>query len=289
MFIDVLVNGFVAGGTYALIALGLTLQYGIARIMNLSFGDTIIASSFGAFVLFSGFAINPLLALLIVVPVGFVLSGAIYTVIMRPLVNRSANSEALEVDTILATFGMLFIIQGILLLIFGGDFTGYSYLNEPVAIAGTVVAANRLVALVLALVLGIALIYTFSHTRWGLTLRAVALAPSSASLVGIDINRYARIAFALGGAMAASGGVVVSMYQTFTATDGVVFTMKALIVVILGGKGSLTGALVAGLMLGLVETAVAAYIDPGLTLAATYIIFLSILLIRPTGMFGTSR
>ncbi len=286
MFIDVLVNGFVAGGTYALIALGLTLQYGIARIMNLSYGDTIIASSFGAFVLFSGFAINPLLALLIVVPAGFLFSGAIYTLIMRPLVDRSPNSETLEVDSILATFGLLFTIQGILLLIFQGDFYGYSYLNEPVAIMGTVVAANRLVALVLALVLGVSLILMLAHTRWGLTLRAVAIAPSSASLVGIDINRFARIAFALGGAMAASGGVVVSMYQTFTATDGVVFTMKALIVVILGGKGSLSGALVAGLMLGLVETAVAAYIDPGLTLAATYVIFLSILLFRPTGMFG---
>ncbi len=284
-----LLNGLVLGGTYALVAMGLTLQYGIARIMNLSYGDTIITASFAAYVLFTGYGVSPLTGLVLVVPAGFAFAYLVFSLIMRPLVNRSANSDVLEVDSILATFGLLFVIQGVLLVIFGGSYTGYSYLNKPVEIFGAVVALNRLIALLLAVVLGGALVFILMKTRWGLRMRAVAISADSARLVAIDVLKTSRVAFALGGALAASGGVVVSMYQTFTVTSGVVFTMKALIVVILGGKGSLTGALIAGLILGLVETLVAAYVDPGLTLAATYTIFLALLLIRPSGLFGKAN
>ena len=281
-----IVNGLVLGGSYALVAMGLTIQYGIARIMNLSFGDTIIAACFATFVLFSGYTLSPLLALLILAPAGYGVSLLIYRVIMKPLVDRSPDDGALEVDSILVTFGLLFVIQGILLVLFGGGYVSYSYLNTPVNVLGTVVAGNRLVALILTLAIGATMIALLYRTRWGMTLRAVALAPQSAPLYGIDVDRAARTAFAIGGAMAATGGVVVSMFQTFTATAGVVFTMKALIVVILGGKGSVVGAIVAGLLLGLVETFVAAYVDPGLTLAAVYSVFLLLLLVRPNGIFG---
>jgi branched-chain amino acid transport system permease protein len=174
----------------------------------------------------------------------------------------------------------------VLLVIFGANFTSYNYLNVAVDVFGTNIAANRLLALVMALVLGGGLYLLLTRTLWGTALRAVAVAPASAPLVGINVDKAARMAFALGGALAAAGGVVISMYQTFTATTGVVFTMKALIVVIMGGVGNVLGALSAGLILGLVETFVATYIDPGLTLAATYGIFLAILLWRPAGLFG---
>lgn len=280
------VNGLVLGGTYALVAMGLTIQYGIARIMNLGFGDTIIAACFATYVLFTTLSINPIVALLILVPAGYVISDVLYRVIMKPLVARAPDEGALEVDSILVTFGLLFVIQGVLLTVFGGGYTSYTFLNTPVSVFGSVVAANRLLALVLSLVIGGVLVVVLFRTRWGMILRAVALAPQSAPLFGIDTDRAARTAFAIGGAMAATGGVVVSMFQTFTATAGVVFTMKALIVVILGGKGSVPGAIVAGLLLGLVETFVAAYIDPGLTLAAVYSVFLALLLVRPNGIFG---
>ncbi len=290
MLFPTVLQGLVLGGTYALVALGLTLQYGIARIMNLAYGEFIIAASFVAFVLFSALGLSPLLGMAVVVPAGFVLSYLTYAVMMRPLVARSAQGGGgrgrLEIDSILATFGLLFVIQGVMLVIFGGNFTGYTYLNVPVEIFGATVAANRLVALVLAVMLGGGLYLLMTHSRWGTALRAVAHRPEYAPLVGIDVNRTARLAFALGGALAASGGVVISMYQTFTATSGVAFTMKALIVVIMGGVGNLLGALCAGLFLGLAETFVAAYIDPGLTLAATYVLFLAVLLWRPSGLFG---
>lgn len=289
MLVTTLIAGLVLGGTYALVAMGLTLQYGISRIMNLAYGETIIAASFLAYVLNSSLGINPLLSLLIAAPLGFALGYIIYGIMLRPLVARSKTAASLEIDSILATFGLLFVIQGVMLVVFGANYTSYSYMNFGVDILGASVAANRLLALGLAVVIGGGLYLLLTRTLWGTALRAVAVSAASAPLVGIDANRAARLAFALGGALAACGGVVISMYQTFTATSGVVFTMKALIVVIMGGVGNLLGALSAGLILGLVETFVATYVSPGLTLAAVYLIFLCILLWRPSGLFGKVR
>lgn len=288
MLTTTLISGLVLGGTYALIAMGLTIQYGIARIMNLAYGETIIAAAFLAYVLYGQWGIDPVLGLLIAVPIGFAFGYVIYGLMLRPLVLRSASRESLEIDSILATFGLLFVIQGVMLVVFGSNYTSYNYLNVGIDVFGAVVAANRLLALALAIVIGGGLYLLLTRTLWGTALRAVAVAPKSAPLAGIDVNRAARFAFAIGCSLAAAGGVVVSTYQTFTATAGVVFTMKALVVVIMGGVGNILGALSAGLILGLVETFVASYLDPGLTLAATYVIFLAVLLWRPAGLFGRS-
>ena len=286
MLFSAILTGLVLGGTYALVAMGLTLQYGVARIMNLAYGDIIIAASFGAFVLFTALGINPLLGMLIVIPAGFALSWLIYAIMLQPLARRSRDRGRLEGDSILATFGLLFVVQGVALVIFGSGFMSYSFLAVPVDIFGTTIAANRLLAFVLAITFGLGLWLVLTRTRFGTVIRAVAANPASAPLVGIDVDSVARFAFAIGGALAAAGGVVVSMYLTFSATMGVIFTMKALIVVIMGGVGNLMGALAAGLILGLVETLVASFIDPGLTLAATYLIFLAVLVVRPQGLFG---
>ena len=281
-----LILGLVLGGTYALLALGLTLQYGIARIMNLAYGELTLAAAFVLVALFQGIGLPPLLSILLIAPAGYAVGWCLYVVMMRPLVARSGASGRLEVDSILATFGLLFLIQGLLLLGFGANFTSISYLDRGVNILGVPVALNRLIAFGICVIAGGALVVLLARTRWGLTLRAVAQTPASAPLVGIDVNRVARQGFALGTALAATGGATVAMYQTFSATDGVVFTMKALVIVIMGGVGNVAGALIAGLMLGLVETFVATAIDPGLTLASTFAIFLIVLLWRPQGLFG---
>jgi branched-chain amino acid transport system permease protein len=289
MLVTTLIAGLVLGGSYALVAMGLTIQYGIARTMNLAYGETVIAASFAAYLIHNSLGASPIFGLVVVAPAGFLFGWLIYGLLLRPLVARSKGGPALEIDSILATFGLLFVIQGIMLVAFGGNYMTYNYMNFGVDILGASVAANRLLALVLALVIGGGLYLLLTRTRWGTALRAVAVAPGSAPLVGIDADRAARFAFALGGALAACGGVIISMYQTFTASSGVVFTMKALIVVIMGGVGNLAGALSAGLILGLVETFVATYVSPGLTLAAVYLIFLSVLLWRPAGLFGKAR
>jgi len=286
MFVDALFSGVILGGVYALVAMGLTLQYGVARIMNLSYGEILVAAAFGAFWLFSSAGITPLAGLLLIVPAAYAINWLIFQVLLATLVRRAKTRDALEVDSILATFGLLFVVQGVMLVAFGGAYYSYSFLAVPVTILGATVAVNRLVALGFAATIGILLYLGLTRTRAGTAVRAVAADPVSAQLVAIDVRATAAIAFALGGALVAAGGVLVSMFLTFNANLGVVFTMKALIIVIMGGVGNMLGCLVAGLILGLTETFVATWVDPGLTLAATYAIFLTSLLLRPQGLFG---
>jgi branched-chain amino acid transport system permease protein len=286
LLIDILLAGAVLGGMYALIAMGLTLQYGVARIMNLSHGESLVAAAFGAHWGFTVMAVSPLLGLIVAMPLAFAANWLIYQIVLIPLVRRARNRAMLEVDSILATFGLLFVVQGAMLVLFGGQFNTMNYLSVPVNVLGSTVALNRLIALAFALVIGVALWLALTRTRYGTAIRAVAVDPIAAQLVAIDVRRASAFAFALGGALAAAGGVLIAMFTTFTATMGVVFTMKALIVVIMGGVGNIAGALVAGLMLALAETAVARLVDPGLTIAATYALFLVVLLVRPTGLFG---
>jgi branched-chain amino acid transport system permease protein len=286
LIIDIVLAGLVLGGMYALVALGLTLQYGVARIMNLSYGEFLIAAAFGAFLFFTTWSVNPILSLIVLLPAAFVLNWLLYQVVLMPLVRRAKNQGMLEVDSILGTFGVLFVIQGVMLVLFGGQLYSYSFLSIPLSILGTTLAANRVLALVFALVIGGGLYLFMTQTRAGTALRAVAVNPAAAQLCGIDIQSACALAFAAGGVIVAAGGVLVSMFLTFSAASGVVFTMKALIVVIMGGVGNMLGALAAGLILGVAETAVARLVDPGLTLAVTYGLFITVLLWRPTGLFG---
>jgi branched-chain amino acid transport system permease protein len=286
---NAVLTGLVLGGMYALIAMGLTLQYGVARIMNLSYGEFLIGAAFASYWLFTGWALNPLAGLAFVIPISFGSSYLLYRVLLTPLVRRARTRDALEVDSILATFGMMFIVQGIMLTMFGGAYFSYSFLAVPVTIVGEVLALNRLIAFGLAVVVGLALYLTLTRTRIGTSIRAVAVDPIAAQLVAIDVTRTSALAFALGGALVASAGVLISMFLTFSATSGVVFTMKALIVVVMGGVGNLLGCLVAGLALGLSEALVATFIDPGLTLAVNFALFLGVLLVKPAGIFGRAQ
>jgi branched-chain amino acid transport system permease protein len=274
------------GGTYALVALGLNLQYGVARILNLAYGEMMIAAALGGLVLFTRAGVSPLVSLLLLVPIAAGTGALLYRVAFVPLVRRARSRDALEGDSILSTFGLLFVIQGLMLAIFGGNYMSYSYLSIPIEIFGTTVAANRLLALAVALVLGTLLFLLLTRTRIGTALRAVAVDPTSAPLVAIDVTRIAMLAFALGTVLVAVAGVLVSMFSTFSATMGVLFTMKALIVVIMGGVGNFVGCVFAALLLGVSESLVSSYVDPGLTLAANYALFLIVLVFRPSGLFG---
>ena len=286
LLIDIVLAGAVLGGMYALVAMGLTLQYGVARIMNLSHGESLIAAAFGGVWGLTAFAVSPLIGLLVAIPLGFAVNWLLYQIVLMPLVKRAKSRAMLEVDSILATFGLLFVVQGIMLVTFGGQFNTMNYLSIAVNVLGSNVALNRLIALLFAVIIGTALYLALTRTRYGTAVRAVAVDPVSAQLVAIDVRKASAFAFAVGGALAAAGGVLIAMFTTFTATMGVVFTMKALIVVIMGGVGNVAGALLAGMMLGLAETAVARLVDPGLTIAVTYALFLAVLLWRPTGLFG---
>ena len=283
--LDILISGLLLSGTYALVAMGLNLQYGVAKIMNLANGEVLVLGALAAFWLYTTQQLSPLVTVILIVPVAFIGNWLIYRLLLVPLVRRSKTQGHLEVDSILATFGMSFIIIGLMVSIEGGFFA-YSYLAEPVSIIGSTTSLNRLVAFGVAILIGLALYLWLNNTRQGIAVRAVAVSTEASGLVGINVERVSALAFAIGGAITALGGVLISTFITLDASVGVVFTLKALIIVIMGGVGDVRGAIVAAVILGLVETTVATLIDPGLTLAAAYLIFVLILLFRPQGIFG---
>lgn len=283
---DILITGLLLGGTYALIAMGLNLQYGIARIMNLANGEFLVAGGFAAFWFYTAGQISPLLTIFVVAPLAFLVNWLIYVIMLRPLVNRAKSRGQLEVDAILTTFGLAFVSVGLMLAVFGGDYFSYSYLARPVVILGDTFALNRLTAACAAVVICGGLWLWLTKTRTGMSIRAIAVAPDSARLVGIDVPKLSALTFALGGAVTAVGGALISTFLTLDASTGVLFTLKALVIVIMGGVGDVRGTIVAALILGLLETFVATLIDPGLTLAAAYLMFVLILLFRPEGLFG---
>ncbi|MBV7408559.1 branched-chain amino acid ABC transporter permease [Maritimibacter sp. DP1N21-5] len=283
---DILITGVILGGTYALIALGLNLQYGVSRIMNLANGEMLVIGAFAAFTLFTVGQVSPLLTIFLVAPLAYVLNWLIYRIMLRPLVNRAKNRGMLEVDAILTTFGLSFVMVGIMIWAFGGDYFSYSYLARPITVFGDNYGLNRVVAFVCAAILCAALFLWLNVSRAGMAIRAVAVSPENARLVGIDVPKLSARAFALGGAVTAVGGAVISTFLTLDASTGVMFTMKALIIVIMGGVGDVRGTILAALVLGVGETFVASVIDPGLTLVAAYALFILILLFRPQGFFG---
>ena len=282
---DIIVSGLLLSGTYALVAMGLNLQYGVARIMNLANGELLVLGALASFWLYTTSQISPLLTVILVAPIAFMGNWLIYRFLLIPLVRRSKTQGHLEVDSILATFGMSFILIGLMVSIEGGFFV-YKYLSIPISILGSTTSLSRFVAFIIAALIGSMLYLWLNHTRSGVAVRAVSVSTEASGLVGINVSRVSAFAFALGGAITAVGGALISTFITLDASIGVVFTLKALIIVIMGGVGDIRGAIVAAIILGVVETTVATLIDPGLTLAAAYFIFLIILLFRPQGLFG---
>ena len=282
---DILILGLLLAGTYALIAMGLNLQYGVARILNVANGEILVLGGLAAFWLFITAKISPILTIFLVAPIAFTGNWLIYQFLMAPLVRRAKNQGQLEVDSILATFGLSFILVGVMVLIYG-DFFVYYFLVESIQILGTTIALNRFVAFLLSVAIGLILYLWLNRTRAGMAVRAVSVSTQAAELSGINVPRISALAFAIGGAVTAVGGSLISTFITLDASIGVIFTMKALIIVIMGGVGDIRGAILAAVILGVIETAVATLIDPGLTLVAAYLIFVLILLFRPQGLFG---
>ncbi len=285
--IEVLFGGVILGGLYALVAMGFNLQYGVARIVNLAYGEFLMAAAFAAFWMFTLFGVNPILGMSLSVPAAFGANWLIYRVLMTPLARRARTRDQLEGETILATFGLLFVLRGAATIAFPANDRYYDYLGEPLHILGFTFAANRVLAFLAASVIAAAVWFVLQFSRFGVALRALAIDPVGAQLVGIDVRGLSALAFACGGALAAAAGTLVSTFLSFNPAIGIEFTMKALVVVIMGGVGNMLGSLAAGLMLGVAEALCSYYVDSGLTLVVAYALFLIVLVVRPRGLFGT--
>jgi len=282
--LDVVIAGLLLGGLYALIAMGLSLQYGVARVLNISHGEFMMLGALSTWTLFR-FGVNPLVSLAVCGPVAFIIGFLLYRTLFTRLRISSASIGAYEGSSMLASFGLLFIIQNIALIAWGSEIRGYTYLAFPVNVGGALFAANRLVALAFAVVIGVVFYLFLVRTRLGKAIRAAAQNPGIAGLMGVNINQVLALCFGFGALLAVFAGLLISMCYPIHATMGLEYTIITIIVVVLGGLGSIPGSFIGGFILGLIGSIVT-YIEPGLSLAAYYLLFMLLLLVRPTGILG---
>jgi len=283
--LDIVIAGLLLGGLYALIAMGLSLQYGVARVLNISHGEFIMLGALGTWFLFR-FGVNPLVSLAICGPVIFIIGFLLYRTVFTRLRTSSGSIGAYEGSSMLASFGLLFIIQNIALIAWGSDIKSYTYLSFPVNIGGALFGANRLVALAFAVFIGLVFYLFLVRTRLGKAIRAAAQDPMTAGFMGVNINQVLALCFGLGALLAGFAGLLISMCYPVNAAMGLEYTIITIVVVVLGGLGSIPGSFIGGFILGLIGSIVT-YIEPGLSLAAYYIIFMLLLLIKPKGILGT--
>jgi branched-chain amino acid transport system permease protein len=290
MLLDVVIGGLVIGSIYALIAIGLNLQYGVARVLNLAYGEFLMLAAYAAFFGFTYAGLPPLATAVVGVPAAFGLSWLLFRYVLHPLLSRTNDPGKREVDSILATFGLLFLLQGVALVAWTGNYQVYNYrVGETVPILGTAIQTNRLVVVVAALVLSAAVFAFLRFSTPGRAMRAIASSPHTAPLVGIDVRKYSAIAFATGAGLAAVAGILLSSFQNVFPAMGAPYTLNALIVIVMGGIGNVAGGLIAALLLGLTQALAAALGQTALGTIIVFALFSAVLLWRPQGLFGSAR
>jgi branched-chain amino acid transport system permease protein len=280
-----IISGLLMGGIYALIAVGLSLQYGVARVFNVAHGEFIMIGAFITYVLHTVFNLNPLIALVIAGPFVFLLGYFLHRTVFKSLLKSSVSIEHFSSRSIMICFGLMYVISNIGVLIFSGDFKGYSFLRIPINIGSFIFAANKLVALFFAVIIAVVFYLFLKLTRLGKAIRAAAQDPATAGLMGVNINQVLALCFGLGALMASFAGTLYSICYSIRATMGIENTIIALVVVVLGGMGSITGSFIGGLLLGIIGATVN-YFIPSLYMVAYYFIFILLLIIKPTGIMG---
>lgn len=283
--LDVVVAGLLLGGIYALISVGLSLQYGVARVLNVAHGEFMMLGALATWSLNQAFGLNPLIAMALCGPVAFCVGYALHRTLFKRLRTSSPSLAVFEGNSMLASFGLLFIIQNLASIAWGTEIRAYTYLAYPVNVFGALFAANRLVTLAFAVVIGVVFYLFLVRSRLGKAIRAAAQDPTIAGLMGVNINQVLALCFGFGAMMAGLAGLLVSMSYPIHTTMGLEYTIITIIVVVLGGLGSIPGSFIGGFMLGLIGSIVTK-IEPGLSLAAYYLLFMLLLWIKPTGIMG---
>ncbi|MCL1834862.1 MAG: branched-chain amino acid ABC transporter permease [Oscillospiraceae bacterium] len=285
-FLLILINGCIQGSAYALMAMGMSTQYGVVRILNISHGEFIVIAAVTTYMLQSRTGLHPLAALAIACPIVFIISYLLHITIYRRAGRMSPNMGVFEGNAILISFGIYLIVQSLIQTNIGSAPMRYPFMMTSVNIGGVGFAAAGLFVMLIAII--ICVIYTFflSSTRLGKSIRAAAQDSQAASLHGVKINRIMALCFAIGGVLAACAGVLMSMKDQFSSTSGLGYTTIAIIIVVLGGLGSVKGAILGGFILGVVGYAVSHFIDSVFMISAFYLIILLLLIIRPKGLLG---
>lgn len=279
---QLIVSGILIGGVYGLMSIGLTLIFGVLRIVNFAQGEFIMLAMFGAFWLNQWFGIDPYVSILIVAPLVYLLGIATERLVVRPILHAPHAMQ------IFATFAVSVILQNLALTLWGPDYRSVqtAYSTTSFMVGDVSIAATSLFAFITALAMAAMLIVFLNKTREGRALRAMVQNRYAASLMGINTERLNRVAFGVGVACAAVAGCILTpIYYTFPGA-GIDLIITAFVVVVLGGLGSVAGAIVGGLVIGITQTLTGFFISVEFKDLIALGLFLVILLVRPQGLFG---
>lgn len=276
-----LLTGLVAGGVYSLLAMGLSLIFGVLDIVNFAHGAFLGVGLYVTYEVAHQTGLNPYVALPVAIVGLFVLGALVQLLLLNRTMGGSLERQ------LLITLGLSLLISNVLLLTFGGDPLSANLKDDPgVHILGAVANVSRLIAFGGALILAVLLYVLLERTSFGRAIRAVAASRQGAGLVGIDVRLVYAVTFGLGTACAGAAGMLIAPFTTITPTAGDQFNILAFVVVVMGGLGNVMGALISGIIVGLVEQLGGVAIAGQSPLLGVFILFLLILLIRPQGIFG---
>jgi len=283
---ELLLAALTLASSYALVALGLNLIYGAMRLLNVAHGEVMMIGSYVAWWGFTAWGISPLWGLLGAMALSALLGAACYHAFFRTRAAGSAMAARLEANSLLIFFGLSIILQNLSSLVFTADARSYTYMDQLVQLGPVSIAVNRLVILGISVAVTFAVMAFFRFSRWGLAIRALIQQRDAASLIGINADRVNLVVFCLGFALAGLAGALISMTESISPFSGFPYTIAAFVVVILGGLGSLGGAIVGGVLLALVEVYGVALSSAAYRSILVYGLFILILFVRPQGLFG---
>ena len=285
VFLQSVLSGILVGGVYALIGVGLTIIFGVMRVINFAHGDLLMLGMYATWWIFTKTGIDPYVALLATAPLLF-LWGAF---LQKVFINRVLN--ALPQNQILLTIGLGLIMSSSVMLIFTSDYRilTTSYSSSSFDVLGLSVSVPLLYSFLVTAAITVALFWFLSRTDTGQAIRATAQDRDAAQLMGINVRWTSILAFGIGSALAgAAGALIAPTYYIFPQVGGS-FTLKAFVIVVLGGMGSIVGATLGGIIIGVTESLAAVYIASGLKELVVFVLFLGLLLFRPAGLLGKSR
>lgn len=285
-WINVVASGLIIGGIYAVVAVGLNLQYGLMRILNVAHGEFLMVGAYLTFWATSASGLPPHLLMPAVFVVLSIAGMVLHAALFRPLTLGAPTAELFESRSLIVSFGLMFIVQNAALLTWNADLRGGQGTMDAVRLGGLVVNGDKLLACLIAIAVGGAIIVLLRTTLYGKAVRALMQSPVGAALVGIDVRVLHPLVFGVGLGLAGLAGALISTFYTISPSVGQPFTVTALIVITLGGFGSVSGSLVGGLLLGVVEAVGVEMTSPSLKMLLSYAVFVGVLIARPNGLFA---
>jgi branched-chain amino acid transport system permease protein len=277
---QVVISGVLSGALYAMVALGLALIFGVMRIINVAHGPLLMLGAYTTYFLSTVLDVNPYLT----VPVSMAVLFAVGVVLERTLVFRVVDAP--ELSSLLLTFGVSIALVNLAQLLFTSDLRSVEYLTGAWLVGPFALSKTRVVAFVFAGTLtGLAFLF-LGWTKLGKAIRATSQSREVAMICGIDVQRIHLVTFGLGSALAAAGGALIAVIVAIQPEMGQIWTFKSFLVIVLGGAGNYPGALLGGILLGLIEQVASLFLTTQLSEVVAYVLLVAILLVRPTGLLG---